>query len=172
MKRGFMSMRRSFFLIGLFFLVSSGLFALDPGEVFPSFSVVSGDGKILISPDLEGRWGLVFYEDRNETEKNNALKSYFQNQSLDDELVALVFIADCTDAGLRKKIWENQLKDSSRRMGVTVYGDWNGKLKRGLGAVEGEAFFYLIDPEGIIRYFKEGTVPEGDFQEIQALLNP
>ena len=167
-----MSIRHSLIVTCLFILISTGLSALDTGEVFPSFSVVSGDGKILISPDLSGRTALVFYEDRNGMEANSSLKSFFQQQNLDDERVALVYIADCTDAGLRKRIWENQLKDSSRRTGVTVYGDWNGNLKRGLETSEGEVFFYLIDPDGIIRYFKEGTVPEGDFQEIQALLTP
>ncbi len=163
---------RSILPVIFFLFFCTALPAIGPGQSFPSFSVVSGDGKILISSDLEGRDTFLFYQDRTELDVNRDLKAYLQDWSFPDDSVRMVVIADCSHAGLRKKIWENQLQDSSRRSGYTIYGDWSGRMKQDLSAPDGASLFYHIDPEGIVRYFKEGTVPEGDFKDIQASLNP
>ena len=163
---------KGLFLLAFFLIPFLPAAAVDTGEVFPSFSVVSGDGKILIRPDLSGRNIFLFYEDRSRLDMNKDLKSYLINQDFNDREVRIIIIADCSRAGLRKKFWESQLVESSRRNGVTVYGDWNGRMKGSLSAPEETSSFYIIDTEGIVRYFKEGTVPEGEFQKIRDSIVP
>lgn len=154
-------------------LTSAGLLsALETGDSVPSFSVVSGDGKILIQSDLMGKNTLFFYEDRSKLDMNEGLKNFLVDQEYNEDSTQLVIIADCSNAGLFKKIWQKQLMDESRKLGLTVYGDWNGSLKNILKTDSDSSSFYIVDPQGVIQFFMEGSIPDREFQKIHSTISP
>ena len=151
---------------------SALLGALNTGDSLPPFSVVSGDGKILIHADLTGKTAFLFYEDRTKLDMNQDLKSFLMSKGYNDDLVRIVVIADCTNAGLRKRLWESSLVDYSRRTGITAYGDWNGGMKQGLNTAADSSSFYVVSPAGQVVYFREGLIPQGEFGTIHAFAAP
>jgi hypothetical protein len=161
-----------FFLMIFLFVPVCFFWALEPGEAFPSFAVVSGDGKILLNADLAGRNILLFYEDRTKLDMNQELKNFLRNKGYNDDFVRIVVIADCANAGLRKAIWENSLIDVSRKSGTTVYGDWNGRMKQAIHAASDTSSFYILNQEGVVQYCMEGVVPEREFEAIHTAVAP
>lgn len=160
-------------LLIIMILTSAGLLsALETGDSVPSFSVVSGDGKILIQSDLIGKNTLLFYEDRSKMDLNEDLKDYLVDQGYSEDQTQLVVVADCSNAGLFKKIWQKQIMDESRKSGFTVYGDWNGNMKSVLKTASDTSTFFIVDPRGIVRFFMEGTVPDREFQKIHSTIYP
>jgi len=147
-------------------------FSLDNGEEMPAFSVVSGDGQILIHTDLSEKTVLLFYEDRSRTDLNRELKDYLKGQDFDREEVRTVSVVDCSNAGVFRKIWQNQLVDSSRKNGTTVFGDWNGVMKRDFRFASDTSTFAVIDPSGRVVYIRSGAVPASDFPTIRSFLVP
>ena len=148
------------------------LSALETGDTIPSFSVVSGDGKILIQSDLIGKNTFLFYEDRSKMDLNKGLKSFLMEQGYSEDSIQLVFVADCSNAGLFKKIWQKQLRDESRKSGLTVYGDWNGSLKNILNTASDSSSFYIVDPRGVVQLIMEGFIPDREFQKIHSTVSP
>ena len=158
--------------IALLLITVSLTSALDRGDSIPPFSVASGDGKLLIDIDLIGKHTFLFYEDRSKMDMNEGLKSFLMAQGYNDEEVLFVVIADCSKAGVFKRVWQTQLVDASRKSGRTIYGDWNGRMKKSLQTADKTSSFYIIDPAGTVRYFREGVVPESEFQEINDIVLP
>jgi predicted transcriptional regulator len=70
-------------------------------------------------------------------------------------------VIDCTGAYFPfVGIWKQQLVKASQKEGLTIYGDWDGRMKKAYQAVDQEANFYLIDKSGTIRYFIAGKVDD------------
>ncbi len=168
----FRRLKVSLLTIALLLTAVSLTAALDTGDSLPPFSVVSGDGKILIDMDLIGKHTFLFYEDRSKMDMNEGLKSFLMAQGYSDEEVLFIVVADCSKAGVFKRVWQTQLEDASRKSGSTIYGDWNGRMKDSFRAADKTSSFYIIDPAGTVRYFREGVVPESEFQEINGIVSP
>ena len=165
--------KRHIILLIIMILTSAGLLsALEKGDTISSFSVISGDGKILIQSDLMGKNTLLFYEDRSKMDMNEGLKNFLVEQEYGEDQTQIVIVADCSKAGLFKKIWQNQLVDASRKSGITVYGDWNGSMKRVLKTAPDTSSFYIIDSRGIVQFFMEGSIPDREFSTIRSIVSP
>lgn len=162
---------RPVILIMLLILLAGGsLSALQPGDVVPGFSVVSGTGQILIRDDLQDKKIVLFYEDRSQMNLNQELKDYISSLSLDKGSVLTVAVVNCSDVGLLKKIWEERLVDHSRRTGMPVYGDWNGNMKNGFRYKDEANSFLVIDESGKVVYSREGSVSPTEFSRIGSLV--
>ncbi|MBF9014859.1 MULTISPECIES: YtfJ family protein [unclassified Oceanispirochaeta] len=154
----------------LIIIFSSSLSALQPGDEVPGFSVVSGSGQILIRDDLTDRKIMLFYEDRSQMSLNQDLKEYINSLSLDNNSVLTVAVVNCSDVGLLKKIWEDRLVDQSRKTGIPVYGDWNGKMKNKFNYKDDSNAFLVIDEAGKVIYAREGVVASSEFSRIGSLV--
>jgi len=154
----------------LFLLTCSALQAaassLLIGREAPPFQVESGDGKVLEAKMLRGKVVVLFYESKDVIAKSRPLKiilnAFYKEQKKEDQQIILrVPIYDCTSAAWPiKGIWKSRLVENSKRVGMTVYGDWDGKMGTDYGMKGDDTNLLIIDKRGIIRYFRSGVVTD------------
>ncbi len=155
----------------VFLAAVTALSALQTGDEVPGFSVVSGNGKILIREDLRGKTAILFYEDRSRLDENQELKDYIKGLSDGRDGILSVVVADCSDVGLFKKIWEDRLIDHSRKTGFSVYGDWNGRMGKSFAYGDDALAFLIIDTTGRVVYSNSGPVSSSEFGRIGEFLH-
>lgn len=156
--------------VALFLSICSALQAAAAppliGREAPPFQVESGDGKVLEAKMLRGKVVVLFYESKDVIAKSRPLKiilnAFYKEQKKEDQqLILRVPIYDCTGISwLFKGIWKNGLIENSKRVGMTVYGDWNGKMAAAYGMKSDDTNLLIIDKRGIIRYFQSGVVTD------------
>jgi len=158
------------------FCSSVPCFAAKPGvdAPAPAFKVVSGDKQTLTLDELKGRVIVLFYEAKRSIEQNRALKNvlnqFYVRQPQDIKNgIARVGVIDCQGV-LFKGAWEAGLRDHSVKEGITVYGDWDGKMADDYGVNTDESNVIVIDRKGVIRYRASGALTEEDVDAIEKLL--
>lgn len=162
----------------LFFLALSG--ASLPGDEkigkkAPSFKVKSGDGKVLTPDKLKGKILVIFYETKEVVEKNRALKKALNELARDPRFPSDVSlgmpIVNCSGAFWPfTRIWRSKLKENSKKEGLTIYGDWDGKMFTDYKMKNHESNVLVIDKNGIIRYSKAGKIDSKGITEIKDML--
>lgn len=149
---------------------------LKIGTKAPSFEVKSGDNKILTLDMIKGKIIVIFYETKDVVEKNRQLKdelNKFYNEQPDTvkELIVRLAVIDCSSAFWPfTEIWKSKLKENSKKEGITIYGDWDGKMKSSYKMKGEESNIVIIDRSGIIRYFASGKVNVDEIDKIKELL--
>ena len=160
-------------LLGLFVPIASGI---ELGADAPFFRVKSGDGKELSLDMLQGKVISLIYETREVVEKNRplkeALKAFFHQQphAINEQVKRLPVINCSSASGLIIKLWQHKLKENSKEEGITIYGDWDGKMLAVYGMKDNESNYVLIDKKGIIRYFASGQIEDEETKNITTLL--
>ena len=146
------------------------------GKRIPSFSISSGDKRTCDLSAIQGKLALIFYEARSSVKKNVPLKHQLKLCLLDQpeeirQRVVIVPVIDCTSAffGVRR-FWERSLVEHSRIEGFTIYGDWDGKMKKDLGLKEGDSNFLVVDRSGFIRLYHSGKIDEDSYESIKSFL--
>ncbi|MDQ1277902.1 MAG: hypothetical protein QG555_944 [Thermodesulfobacteriota bacterium] len=134
------------------------------GKEAPPFLVESGDGKVLQAKMLRGKVVVLFYESKDVLAKSRPLKTilnaYYDEQKKEDQQMILrIPIINCESAAWPwQGIWKSRLIENSRRVGMTVYGDWDGKMGAAYGMKGDDTNLLILDKRGIIRYFQPGAV--------------
>lgn len=151
------------------------LYAVEAGQVAPDFCITSGTGQELTPGSLKGRIIIMFYETRNVVEKNRALKDALENfcANLSESskgMIISVPVINCSSSGLFKGMWKNALINNSKKEGLTIYGDWDGKMFAGYDMTDNESNFLVIDKEGIVRYVNKGVISAGEINTIEGLI--
>ncbi|MCF8033400.1 MAG: hypothetical protein K9K66_03620 [Desulfarculaceae bacterium] len=149
--------------------------ALQVGQNAPAFVVESGEEKTLDSAALQGKAVTLFYEARDAVEKSRKLKKeldvFYKAQPPEiQKKVARVAVVDCSGASWPfKGLWRDGLLDASKKEGLTVYGDWDGKMRTAYGLPEDGTSFLVIDPKGEVLYIAEDASQLGpkDFDKIK-----
>lgn len=149
--------------------------ALEVGQSAPAFTVQSGDEKALDSASLKGKAVVLFYEARDAVEKSRPLKDELnifykaQPPELQGRVVRLA-VVDCSGASWPfKGLWRDGLIEASKKEGITVYGDWDGKMRAAYGLPEDGSSFLVIGPSGEVLYLaRDAAKVEGkEFQKVQ-----
>jgi hypothetical protein len=142
----------------------------------PYFSVGSGDDKVLTLDMIRGKVTAIFYENKDIVDANKRLKDelnrlYFeQTDALKDVLVRLPII-DCSEAfWLFLGIWKRRLREYSKKEGVTIYCDWEGKMASDYKMEADVSNVVIIDKDGIIKFFTSGEVKDEDITGVKKLL--
>ncbi|MCK9197735.1 MAG: peroxiredoxin family protein [Syntrophales bacterium] len=136
------------------------------GREAPPFQVESGDGKVLQAKMLRGKVVVLFYESKDIIAKSRPLKTilnafYKEQKKEDQQMIMRVPIFDCSSASWPfKGLWKKSLIENSKRVGMTVYGDWDGKMGTSYGMKCDDTNLLIIDKRGIIRYFQSGVVTD------------
>lgn len=157
-------------------LSASWASSIEGGASAPFFRVKSGDDKELTLTMLQGKVISLLYETREVVEKNrelkNALKEFFHQQPKSaNEQVCRLPVINCSSAKWPIiKLWRHKLKENSEKEGLTIYGDWDGKMLADYGMPDNESTYVLVDKKGIIRYFFSGRIEDKEIQNIIALL--
>ena len=148
----------------------------EVGMSAPSFSVKSGDGQTLTLDAVKGKVISLIYETKEVVEENRKLKTALrQFRSENPELVrdnlVSVPVINCSSASWAiTKIWQFKLKENSQKEGLTIYGDWDGRMFADYGMKDKTCNVLLIDKKGIIRYTMVGRVPDEEIPQIIDLL--
>jgi predicted transcriptional regulator len=146
------------------------------GSPAPYFSVQSGDGKELTLDMIKGKVAAIFYENKDVVENNKPLKDalnklyYEQTGAVKDVLVRLPII-DCSDAIWPfLGIWKRRLREHSKKEGVVIYCDWNGKMASHYRMKTEVSNVVIIDKGGRIRFFTSGEVKAEEIDGVKQLL--
>jgi peroxiredoxin len=144
------------------------------GATAPSFKIQSGDNQQLSFDDIKGKLIILFYETKETKEKNRKLKDelneFYNNQpqTIKNEIIRLAVI-NCKGV-LFAGAWRGALRENSKKEGITIYGDWNGKMGLDYNAKNNESNIIVIDKKGIIRYYYSGQLEDKTIPEIKSLL--
>jgi len=162
--------------LGISFSADCFAEGLEIGTEAPSFKVKSGEGKILTLDMVREKVILIFYETKNVVEKNRKLKdelNKFYSDQPDDvkESIVRLPVINCSSAFWPfTRIWKSKLREHSKKEGITIYGDWSGKMFSDYKMKDKESNVLIIDKKGIIRYFAFGKIEDKEINKIKELL--
>jgi Bacterial protein of unknown function (YtfJ_HI0045) len=146
------------------------------GSAAPYFRVQSGDDKELTLDMIKGKVTAIFYENKDIVGANKKLKDelnklyYAQTDSLKDILVRLPII-DCSDAHWPfLRIWKRKLREHSKKEGMRIYCDWNGKTASDYQMKDDVSNVVIIDKSGIIRFFSSHDIKDEELKAVKELL--
>ncbi len=171
-----MKIKFQVFMLAFMLLLACAGEALEPGDKAPSFRVVSGEDKVMTLESLRGKAVILIYETRGTVEKNRAAKEAFKKwcRDLSPDVQAAVIstpVVNCSSAGLFKGMWKKALRDNSAKEGLTIYGDWDGRMRADYGFADGDSNFMLLDKDGTVRYGKSGLISDAELQNMTKLLD-
>jgi len=144
------------------------------GEKAPYFRVTSGSNEVLTSDMIRGKIAVVFYETKDTIERNRPLKKelnafYAKMPRADQDRIIKVAVIRCS--AFMPVIWRRNLREHSKKEGITIYGDWEGSMERDYGMKADESNFLIIDKAGIVRMRRAGAISADDFHNIEDLIN-
>jgi hypothetical protein len=139
------------------------------------FRVQSGDDEELTLDMIKGKVAAIFYENKDIVDANKRLKDelnklyHEQKDVLKDVLVRLPII-DCSDAFWPfLGIWKKRLREYSKKEGVTIYCDWDGKMSSDYKMKADVSNVVIIDKSGRIRFFTSGEVTDQEINDVKEL---
>ncbi len=147
------------------------------GKPAPSFAVESGDNKRLTLDMVRGRVMVLFYETKEASRKNSDVKDrlngLYDRQDMETrQSIVRVPVFDCSRVFWPiSLVWRESLRKHSKRVGITLYGDWDGRMGRDYQMKENESNVVLVDRRGTIRYASYGRITDLQFAEIEELLD-
>ncbi len=144
----------------------------------PDFSVRSGSGDILTLADISGKIAGLFYQPRYreivEQQKpfEEALDAFFKSLSPADQgrIFRGAFIDTHDIPGLFRWLTRMKMRSQSKKLGITVYGDWTGDFAAAYHTRPDQFNFYLIDASGKIIHQHHGPVSQNDSSRIIEML--
>jgi predicted transcriptional regulator len=147
----------------------------EPGMKAPFFRITSGSDKVLTATMIEGTVSVIFYETKDVVERNrelkNSLNAFFlsQPESLKTQITRLPVI-NCKGAIWPfTAIWKSKLKENSSKEGMTIYGDFDGKMFSDFGMKDNDSNVLILDKMGLIRYFAFGKIESKEIPRIKKL---
>lgn len=146
------------------------------GSEAPYFRVQSGDDRELNLEMIKGKVIVIFYENKDIVENNQRLKTelnklYYEQTGIVKDVLVRLPIVDCSSAvWLFRGIWKRRIREHSKREGVTIYGDWEGKMSSDYKMKADVSNVVIVDKSGRIRFFTSGEVRAEDVSNVKELL--
>lgn len=135
------------------------------GKEAPYFRVEAGDGKIVDAKMIRGKVTILFYECKDALAKSrplrNTLNAFYRERAkeMHDRLLVLPVINATSGAGWPwKGLWKKALIENSQRVGITVYGDWDGKMGSAFALNGNDTNLVIVDKNGVIRFYQSGVI--------------
>lgn len=138
--------------------------ALTPaGSMRPAAHVVDADDHALDLRSINGRPILVLYEDKDSAKTNDALKADLSRLAKGDRYrntVALVPVADVQsfDFWPVRGFVKDAVRSESKKVGATIYLDWDGTFQRAAGFRRGTSSLMLVGRDARILFSSEGAL--------------
>lgn len=146
------------------------------GSPAPYFRVQSGDDKELTLDMIKGKVIAIFYETKDIVENNQRLKDelnklYYEQTGIVKDVLVRLPIIDCSDAFWPfLGTWKRRLREYSKKEGVTIYCDWEGKMSSDYKMNSDVSNVVIIDKSGRIRFFTSGEVKPEEINGVKELL--
>jgi len=124
----------------------------------PDFTVTSGNGETISLDSLMGKVIVLIYEKKEAVKETRPLKDllykiyWSKSEKKRKEIVRLPVI-DCSAAFWPvTTIWKKKLVDNSKKEGMTIFGDWDGKMRKNYNLKDKNSTILIIDKKGVIKY--------------------
>lgn len=170
--------KRIFFIAAFALSVLPSLclaYGLKIGATAPFFKVSSGDGQVLTLEDIKGKATGIFYETTDVVKQNMQLKEalgkYYEAQSESArKLIVRLPVINCSKVFLPLRgIWRSEFRKHSALEGITIYGDWTGRMFADYAIQGGVSNVFLVDKKGIIRYYASGRIQGKEIEKVVSL---
>lgn len=151
--------------------------AIASGSIIPDFQVESGDGSKLTREEVKDHIVFIFYDHKDTFARNNEFKTelhkeYLELSSEEQDALKIVQIIDCSEASfLNKYFYKKSMISSSRKYGFTIWGDWDGSIKRSFRFQDKGSYLLIADTLGKVIYFDEYLFELESIEEISQILN-
>jgi predicted transcriptional regulator len=164
-------------LLSTAFLQASPLEASDLiGSTAPYFKVQSGDDEELTLDKIKGKVAAIFYENKDIVDANKKLKDelnrlYYEQTTVVRDVLVRLPVIDCSDAvWVFRGIWKRKLREYSRKEGMAIYCDWEGKMSSDYKMKADVSNVVIIDKGGRIRLFTSGEITAEEIDDVKQLL--
>ena len=125
---------------------------------------------------IEGKVAAIFYENKDIVDANKRLKDelnelYYEQTGIIKDVLVRLPVIDCSDAvWLFRGIWKRRLREYSKKEGVVIYCDWEGKMSSDYKMKADVSNIVIIDKGGRIRFFTSGEVTDEEINNVKELL--
>lgn len=166
----------SFLMAGAVVLASAGVAALpSEGEKAPNAKVEDADGRVLEIKTLRGKPILIMYEDKDSSKTNQVFKDELAKLAKGDRyqrVIALAAIADVSSYNFWpvKGFVKDAIRDESKKVGTTIYCDWDGGFRNAYKIRPGTSSVLLVGKNGQILFAAEGALKADARKKVLALL--
>lgn len=145
------------------------------GSLRPAARVVDADDRTIDLRAINGKPILVIYEDQASAKMNDALKADLARVARGDRYmnaVALVPVADLQgyDYWPVRGFVKDAIRSESRKVGATIYCDWDGAFQRAAGFRRGTSSVMLIGRDARVQFASEGALDKAQRDRVIALL--
>lgn len=145
------------------------------GQPVPAVQVVDADGRALDLRAVRGKPALVLYEDKDSAAMNAAFKADLARLAKGDRYrnsIALVPVADVQgyDYWPVRGFVKSAIRDESRKIGATIYCDWDGSFQRAARFRRGTSSVMLVGADGRVRFASEGPLSKDARERVIGML--
>ncbi|XXT20766.1 YtfJ family protein [Sorangium sp. So ce429] len=157
-------------------LISGAALALpSEGDRAPNARLEDADGRELQMKALRGKPILIVYEDKDSATQNQAFKDALAKLAKGDRYrraIALAAIADVSsyDYWPVKGFVKDAIREESRKVGATIYCDWDGTFREAYRLRRGISNVILVGKNGQVLFAAEGKLkPEAQGRVLDLL---
>ena len=148
---------------------------LAEGRKAAAFKVYYGDEASLDSSTLSGSVLVITYETKNAVEKNrtfkNAVLAWCASSDNKSGAVAPVPVVSCFKyAGPIADICKKGVQYYSKKEGLQLYVDRDGKMFNAFSMQDKESNIVIIDKKGFIRFQGSGKIPDAEISRLIQLI--
>ena len=145
------------------------------GAMRPAAKVSDADGRVLDLRAVKDKPTLILYEDKDSSRLNAAFKADLAQLARGDRYrnaVVLVPVADVQgyDYWPVRGFVKDAIRDESKKVGATIYCDWDGAFQRAVGFRRGTSTVLLIGRDARVRFAVEGPLSKEQRAEVLTLL--
>jgi hypothetical protein len=137
--------------------------------------VIDANDRTLDLGGIRNKPMLVVYEDKDSAAMNTALKEQLALLARGDRYrtaVALVPVADVEgyDYWPVRGFVKSSIRGESKKIGATIYCDWDGSFRRAMGLRRGTSNIVLFGRDARVLFASEGPLGKTDRDRLVALL--
>ena len=149
---------------GAALLLSAAASALpSEGDKAPNAKVEDADGRVLEMKNLKGKPILIVYEDKDSAKTNQTFKDELAKMAKGDKyrkVIALAAIADLSSYNWWpvKGFVKDAIRDESKKVGATIYCDWDGAFRSAYKLRTGTSSIVLVGKNGQVLFAAEGAL--------------
>jgi ceramide glucosyltransferase len=155
--------------------ISTALALPKPGQPGKNVRLEDADGKVIEMETMLGKPILILYEDKDSATLNQAFKDELGKLAKGDkykDAVALAAVADLTSYNYWpvKGFVKDAIRKESRKIGTTIFCDWDAHVRGAYGFTKGTSSVVLIDRAGKVLFAAEGQLGAESRKTVIALL--
>ncbi|KYF66151.1 hypothetical protein BE11_27030 [Sorangium cellulosum] len=157
-------------------LISGAALALpSEGDRAPNARLEDADGRELQLKALRGKPILIVYEDKDSATQNQSFKDALAKLAKGDryrKTIALAAVADVSsyDFWPVKGFVKDAIREESRKVGATIYCDWDGAFRQAYRLRRGISNVILVGKNGQVLFAAEGKLkPEAQSRVLELL---